>query len=92
MVYEKEGGGGEGLTHSGHEALRPLAVLRARGGAKFPLGNQLSLSSCRTLDEGAGGAGNVLGCLQNLLLKVQRLVCSLHTGEKRDETLIHPFL
>lgn len=64
-------------TYSGDKSLGPLSIIHSIGwdGAHFPLSNQLSLGSWSWFDQSASCCSDGFGCLQNLLLKVQRLVC-----------------
>ncbi len=70
-------------TYSRDETLGPLSIIYSvgRDEAHFALSHQLSLGSRGRFDQSAGGCSDGLGRLQDLLLKVQRLICLLKEKE-----------
>lgn len=58
----------------------------------LPLGHQFSLRCRSSFDQGAGGGGDGLGRLEDLLLKVQALVSLLFTREEKQQPINTPLL
>lgn len=58
----------------------------------LPLGHQFSLRCRSGFDQGAGGGGDGLGGLEDLLLKVQALVSLLFTREETQQPINTPLL
>lgn len=73
-------------TYSRNEPLGPLSIVHSigRDEAHFTLSHQLSLGSRGRFDQSAGGCSDGLGCLQNLLLEVQRLIRLLRGKETNE--------
>lgn len=58
----------------------------------LPLGHQFSLRSRSSFHQGAGGSGDGLGRLEDLLLEVQALVSLLFTREENQQPINTPLL
>lgn len=58
----------------------------------LPLGYQFSLRSRSSFHQSAGGSGDGLGGLEDLLLKVQALVSLLFTREENQQPINTPLL
>lgn len=53
----------------------------------LPLSHQLPLRCRSSFDQSTSGSSNGLGCLQDLLLKVQALICLLFTREGNQQSI-----
>lgn len=73
-------------TYSRNEPLGPLSIVHSvgRDEAHFALSHQFSLGRRGRFHQRAGGCRDRLGCLQDLLFEVQRLVRLLRRKETQE--------